>query len=474
MAEHPEVKKRRSLKQILRGGLYNAVFQPGLSRWVLLAVAAFVFMLSALYLTGGTDFREDPSALVPRSAEVYLETRDLGTLLKNVAAWKVWRPEHRATGQEVHNTDLEKEVANAISRFVPGLPTSQPLGWMNNSKGAAWCVSSNDGAAKPSWGLYLRLDDVSAALNDAQIEQGMKLELIKGTRDNGVFVLTGQGGGRLCIGVVNPWIILSADEKLAEFALDAKRRPSQSLAGAGLVPKWKRGYSLRGIASPAASSALTERLGASFVANWFAPEARMAFTAKSGRSGEVETSFSVVSMNDRIGGGGFWPLFFVVMLVLALVSLALIFAVLLAMLGWGGWLKLAAAKAGIAPAGKPVQVSPSAAFQQDSGMAAAKAKKDASELSEPTVATVSATVNEDDTTSLSREAHTNEAQYSGRQEVPVTAEVVESDPVLVDEQQEGDAEEQAKSEFGINPDSGTVAESDDAVSGSDTNEGKRE
>lgn len=439
MAEHPEV-KRRSLKQIVRGGLYNAVFQPGLSRWLLLAVAAFIFMLSALYLTSSVDFREDPSALVPRSADAYVETRNLGTLLKNVAAWKIWRPEHRATGQEVHSTDLEKEVAAVISRQVPGLPITTPLRWMTESTGAALCVSAEGEASSvASWALYLRLDDAASALNDIEIEPGMKLELGKGTRDNGVFLLTGPGGGRLSIGVIAPWLILSADDKLADFALEAKRRPSQSLAGTKIVPRWKRGAAVRGVVNPSYRPIVGETLGGPFVSNWFASDARMVFTAKSGRSGEVETAFSVVALNDRVGGGGFWPFFFIIGLVLAILSLAVILAVLLAMLGWGGWLKIAAAKAGIVPAAKPEQVVPSAAFQHDSGM---------------------------------RHAGGNDAPEE--REAPVTAEIVEQDILATTIPDSPVMDESEKFEFGIKTES---EKQDDAVeenTESDTNESKNE
>ena len=364
MTAHSEVKKR-SLKQIVGGWFYRIVTQPGWPRWVALAVAAFLFMLSALYLTRSTDYREDPSALMPRSADVYAETRDLAGLLKTVAAWRVWHPDRRGTGQE-SRTELEKDLAGLISARVGGLPINPPLRWMSASLGAGWCISRGEDGAE-SWALYLRLDDPAAALKEIEVEPGMTLQTPQGWREgDGVFSLTGQGGS-VSFGIAGPWLILSGDDKLPNFALDAKRRPSQSLAGTGIVPKWRRTSSVRGMFNPSYASAQGKSFGPSFVANWLSPDARITYTALLGRSGGVEAYFNTAELSDRSVGGGLWPLFLILMGVVALCSIGVIFAILLVMVGWGGWFKAMAVRAGIAPSKIPDRVNTSAAFKQDSG-----------------------------------------------------------------------------------------------------------
>lgn len=366
MTAHPDVKKR-SLKQILGGWFYSIVTRPGWPRWATLAVAAFLFMLSALYLTRSTDYREEPSALVPRSADVYAETRDLSGLLKTVGAWRVWHPDRRGSGQEAR-TELEKDLAGLISAHVGGLPINPPLRWMSASLGAGWCVSRNE-TGPESWALYLRLDDPAAALKEVEVEPGMTLEVLAGARTgDGVFSLAGKDGGIVYFGIVGPWLIVSGDEKLPTFALEAKRRPSQSLGGSGIVPKWRRSASVRGVFHPGYAMAQGRSFGPSFVTNWLSPDARVTYTAILGRSGGVETYSNTVELTDRTGAGGWWPLFLIIMGILAIVSLGVIFTILLVMVGWGGWFKALAIKAGIAPAGTPARVEPSRAFKQDSGI----------------------------------------------------------------------------------------------------------
>ena len=365
MTAHPEV-KTRSLKQIVGGWFYRIVTQPGWPRWVALAVAAFLFMLSALYLTRSTDYREDPSALMPRSADVYAETRDLSGLLKTVGAWRVWHPDRRGTGQE-SRTELEKDLAGLISARVGGLPINPPLRWMSASLGAGWCISRNEDGTE-SWALYLRLDDPAAALKEIEVEPGMALQKPQGWRDgDGLFSLTGQGGS-VHFGIAGPWLILSGDDKLPKFALEAKRRPSQSLAGTGIVPKWRRSSSVRGLFNPSYASAQSQLFGPSFVTNWLSPDARVTYTALLGRSGGVETYFNTAELSERSIGGGLWPLFLIIMGMVALCSICVIFAILLVMVGWGGWFKAMAVRAGIAPAKTPDRVSSSNAFKQDSGI----------------------------------------------------------------------------------------------------------
>ncbi len=374
MTTQPETKKR-SLKTILVGWICRIVVRPGWTRWVALAVAAVLFVLSAFYLTRSTDYREDPSALVPRSADVYAETRDLSSLLKTAGAWTLWHADRRGDGTEARN-DLEKELAARISARVGGLPINPPLRWMASSLGAAWCVSREapDGGADgaDSWALYLRLEDPAAVLGEIEVEPGITLETVQGGRGgDGVFSLAGKDG-TVFVGIVGPWLIFSGDDKLPAFALEAKRRPSLSLAGSEMLPAWRRGAGLRGLVNPSSSAARSPAFAPAFVTDWLSPAARVVYTAVLGRSGGAELRLATAELTDSAPGAALWPVMFVLMAALAVASLAVIFAILLVMVGWGGWLKALAVKAGAAPASAPERVEPSRAFREDAGADAEK------------------------------------------------------------------------------------------------------
>ncbi len=369
MTTQPEPKKR-PLKKILGEWIYRALARPGWTRRIALAAAAALFALSALYLTGTSDYREDPSALVPRSADVFAETRDLPLLLKTAGAWRIWRPERRGDGAEARS-ELERDLAGLVSARVGGLPLGAPLRWMAAARGAAFCVSrgsgEEEGGGEASWALYLLLGDPASALREIEIEPGMTLTVVQGGRDtDGVFSLAGRDG-TAALGIVGPWLIFSGDEKLPAFALEAKRRPSLSLAGAGVLPHWSRSAGLRGLVNPSSAAARRSAFGPAFADEWLAPGARLAYTAVLGKNGGVETRLASVELTDAAPGAALGPVVFLLMAVLAVASLAVIFAILLVMVGWGGWLKALALRGGIAPAPAPERVEPSRAFREDSG-----------------------------------------------------------------------------------------------------------
>lgn len=355
---------KRSFKQILGGWFYGILFKPGWPRWAMLAVVAVLFMLAALGLTGGTDYREDPSALVPRSAQSYVETNNLDHLLRNVGAWRLWDEKRRRPNTEQYN-QLHVDIAGLLGERVQGLGT-RLISILASTARAAYCVNQDEQGGE-SWALFMQLEDPNSILNDLAVEQNMNLEVVEGTKDNGVLKLTGSGDGELYFGVVKPWLIISSADILPKFALGSARRPTHSMANSGILPKWKRGNSLRGVYNPAFHADKTNLSAYSIITGWMAPEMRINFTS-SFRNG-LETTFNAGMLSEKARGGGLWPLFWVLLLLLALICLVLAFVIILVMVGWGGWLKTTAMRAGISPAKEPGAVDPSEAFKEDAGIA---------------------------------------------------------------------------------------------------------
>lgn len=375
-----------ALKQFVCGWLYRIVTLPGWHRWLALAAAAFLFMLSALWLTQGTDYREDPSALVPRSADLYAETRDLAGFLKTAGAWTLWREDRRGTESESRNA-LERELAALVSARVGGLPVNPPLRWMGASRGAAWSVSRNGAEGAPgteSWALYLKLENPGDALGEIEVEPGMTLETTQGERSgDGVFAVRARDGTAAYAGVVGPWLILSGDAKLPEFALEAKGKPGVSLAGSGMLPPWRRAAGLRGVVNPSyTAAAALPALGGGFAADWLSPGARIAYTSTLGKNGGVEINFTTVELREQSPGTGLWPLVSLVVALVALASLAVVLGIVLVMIGWGGWFKAMAVKTGAEPAEAPEKVETSPAFAEDAAAASESAAREEPEMHE--------------------------------------------------------------------------------------------
>lgn len=359
--------KRNGVRQRVGGWFFRTICRQGWRQWAMLAAAVVVFVLAVLALTGGTDYREDPSALTPRSVDMYMETRDLPALLKNVGAWKVWKEERRTAAGEERN-QLQVDIAGLISERVAGMSTSSPMRWLAAATRAAYCLSNAPAEeGGESWALFIEMANPSDALAEIGVERGMTVETLRGTKDGGVFKLTGPAAGELYFGVVAPWLIISSQARLPEFAMDSVRKPAFSLANSGLMPGWKRGTTLRGVYSPASQSVAGEPTPAVIIKGWMASDVRVTYLARVGKSG-LETTFGAEFLSDRIRGGGLWPLFSVILFIVAIIAIVAAFAVLLAMVGWGGWLKAKAVKAGVMPASGPVSVEPSEAFQEDSGM----------------------------------------------------------------------------------------------------------
>jgi hypothetical protein len=361
MTAHPV--EKRKLKQKAGNWLYGIIFKPGWPRWVLLGLVVLLFLLSALAVTGGTDYREDPSALAPRSAQAYVETNTLDPLLRTMGTWRLWNAERRSSGQEQYN-QIQVDIGGLLSERVAGLGTL-PLRWIAAAGKAAYCVNNDENDVE-SWALFLQVGDPVQLLSELLVDQGLRVETVEGTQENGIVRVTGQGDGALYLGLLQPGLIVSSADTLPKFAFASVKRPAFSLASSGLLPGWKSGAAVRGVYNPAYHAAAASLSAYSIVAGWMAPDMRINFISPF-RNG-VETTMNAEVFTDKVKGGGLWPLVWILLLLVALVCLVVAFAIVLAMIGWGGWLKVMAMRAGIMPAPAPLPVDPSPAFKEDAGM----------------------------------------------------------------------------------------------------------
>lgn len=350
--------------------LYSVAIRPGWPRRILLAAAVIIFILCVIAVRSGIDYRRDPSALVPRSARVFLETREIGPLLTNVGDWKIWRDDKRVTsGSEW----LQVGLATHVGGKVTGLGTRLPLLWLNGAHKAAFAMVESDNGPAPSWALYLETPNASAVVRDIGIEAGLKLENAREAGPN-IYTLTGYGEGRLILGVVEPWLIISSDTKLPKFAVENAGRTGFSIARADVLPDWRRDTSVRGVVDPAYAaehSELSKLLPT--MGGWLEPQARVGVSVGVRDDGKVSVALATGLMADKASGGGIWTLLRFILGIVAILCLILVALILLVMIGWGGWLRFAAAKAGIAPAKEPEAVEPSPAFKEDAGGASTPA-----------------------------------------------------------------------------------------------------
>ncbi len=347
--------------------LYGMAFKSGWTRWVFLGVAAALFIAIAAIICGGTDYRRDPSALVPRSAALYAETRDLGTLLKNTAGWNVWR-EIKRDGVDRAN-QMPVAFAEMIGAKVGGLGTRLPLAWLAGAQKAAIGFAEGESGKPESWAIYLEIPEADKSLADLRIEPGLTLTKASGAGAGGVYVLSGSGDGKLYLGVMSPWLIVSSDDLLPNFAIDSLRLPSSTLANSDVLPGWRRDTAVRGMFNP---RYLSSRPGPAtplgVLGNWMVDEARWSFAAGVTKDGTMDVKYAGSVMMGQAGGGGvLWPVVKFILFLIAVLCLVLVLGTLSIMIGLGGWYKFLAVKAGLAPRPAPASVEPSAAFQEDSG-----------------------------------------------------------------------------------------------------------
>lgn len=374
MAEETSDKKR-PMHIVAASWLLGLLSRPGWPRRVVLAAAIVIFLVIMAVFFSGTDYKNDPAALATKYASFFIETRDTDLLLKNVGSWKLWSPARRAQAGDKRN-QTQESVADSLGNKVSGLGTRLPLSWLTSAKMSAFALAEGEqdtGKAggkdagkegEKSWILFLQVPNPASAIDEIKLERTLKLDPIPGS--NALYELSGTGDGKLVLGAMAPWLMISSDVKLPKFAQGIKSRPSQSLAGAGLLPDWKRNMSVRGMADPAYLAGRHDLSPLLFgLATWIEPKARLGFTARVDSEGGVETVSSIGMLSEQSGGGGAWPLIAFLLFVLALFCLLVVLATLLLIIGWGGWLKAAAARAGIVPARDPAQVEPSPAFKED-------------------------------------------------------------------------------------------------------------
>ncbi|MCC8191049.1 MAG: hypothetical protein LIP77_10525 [Planctomycetes bacterium] len=350
----------------LFGALVGLASTKGWRRWALLALSLMVFAFALCFLFGGPSYEKDPSALVPRSAGLYAETRDMDAMLRTVSAWGLWRDERRTTidGQW---SQLQVDVAGAIGDNVAGLGTRLPLAWLTNSKNAAWVVAGGDEEPE-SWALFLHLESPADELSAMAVEPGLQLTELAGTRTDGVFSLSGEGNGQLFFGVIGPWLIVSSSDVLPFFAFEGRKKPALSLANSRILDPWTWGMVLRAVVDPNRADVLP-RLGRALgTPEWIAPDARLAVkSSKLEKGGRAVFSVASRRLGQPSHHGFLRWLGRLIWVVLGVTALAAIAMTLLCMIGWSAWLKAAAIRAGIRHAPQPAAPEPSPAFVEDIG-----------------------------------------------------------------------------------------------------------
>ncbi|MCC8116842.1 MAG: hypothetical protein LIP18_06775, partial [Planctomycetes bacterium] len=353
----------RGFGQRMGAWLYRVVFLAGWRRWAALVAALLLLLLAVLVFTSRTDYREDPSALTPRSVEFYAEARELDTLFRTVGDWTLWT--RGGDGLvEIRWNKVQQELATIIGDEVEGLGDSKPILWLSSASRAAYCVAPADENEGESWALFLNVPQPMTVMAELGIERG--LSVTQG--DDGVYALTGRGEGVLYFAVVDPWLVISSSGKLPKFAIDSLRTPAVTLAYSGILPKWRRGADIRGVLNPHYRASHSDIPAYAIVSSWMAPDIRINFSTRVGKSGGMETYFNYNVLSERVKGSGVWPLILLVTGVVALGALVIVIAILLTMIGWGGWLKMLAARAGIRPASAPSPVHHSTAFREDAGL----------------------------------------------------------------------------------------------------------
>lgn len=357
---------KRAFKK-MGGWLYSLMVRPGWTRLFMLAAAIILFLVLFFLAWPSVDYRRDPSALAPRSAFLYAETRDLANLFAESGTWPLWTRERRLPTGEPW-TQLQVDFAGMVGRRVEGLGTRLPLSWLNASKMAAVCLAPGDNDGETSWALYLDFPAYEAALAEMRVEPDLLLNPVPGIA--GVYELSSKkSAGKLYFGVKAPWFVISSHAKLPQFAVGSAERPSFSLAYAGIVPGWPRGAALRGCVDP--SRILADAASAplkSALETWLAPDARIGFSYRINDDGGMTASYQVHFLSEQIAGGGIWPLVRLLLGLAAILVLGLIGAIILCMIGWGGWLKFLAVRSGVVPASAPAQPTLSEAFREDAGM----------------------------------------------------------------------------------------------------------
>lgn len=365
MSEQPGGMEKTA-KKTIGGRFLNIILTPGWWRRLLTLLAIVLIAIAAAILLNLKKYRNDPSALVPPSASLYIEAKELDPLLKMVNAWDLWRDERRAE----RPNQLHFDIAAGIGSQVQGLGPRLPIHWLNEAKNGAFVIlkgSAED--EKDTWALFLQMDNPAAALDALRLESspGM-LEILQQRRNgDGVHRLTDGLGGQLTLAVIAPWLVLSPRDTLPLYAWDCTTKTQPTLARSKMVPKFPFSKKVRGIFDPVSSSFSYRSAGTAIFSQWIGENTRVGFTASLGTNGNVDVAFSPVVYTNKMSGGGVGAIFSVLFVLLGLIALVFVVGVVMALIG-GGWLKTRALRAGVRPAAKPAVAEPSPAFKEDAGV----------------------------------------------------------------------------------------------------------
>lgn len=351
-----------------RGGfsawLFGSVFRSGWRRRIVLVVAVALFFLIVASINDDVDYQRDPSALVPRDAAAYFETRDLKVILKNAAMWPLWNEERRAAGDEQWN-HIQAAAAGILRDNVHGFGSRLPLSWLESARRAALAIGTADPESPRAWTLLFEVPSPAKTLREIRQEPG--LSVVKLNDNDNLAEVSGNDARSIYVGAVGPWLVVSSTPAPLLFAVDAVRKPALTLGAAGVLNEWRSDASLRGVFDPAAAVLASPNDHISRMAGWMRPEARVAVSSALDDSGLKLVRLEQTFLGAPPPGSWLWTIVKFILSIVALGCLLLAAAILLAMLGWAGWLKALAVKTGIQPADAPKAVEPSAAFREDAG-----------------------------------------------------------------------------------------------------------
>ncbi len=364
MADVTEGKKGKSMFSWLIGN----VFRPGWRRWLIFIIALALFLILVSFLRGGADYKRDPSALVSRSALVYLESRNIDAAMRNAGTWRLWNEERRAAGDEQWN-HIQALLAGAISDKVHGLGSRLPLGWLTVSDTAALAILEPVSDGSNAWIMFVKVPNPQTSVKELRQEPGVTVSPYR-EADN-LFEITGNDNSTLSVATIGPWLVVSSSFEPLLFAAEAMRRPGASLSTSLSLPSWRGDGAIRGMIDPkfALADPTTTNAPLARLVGWMEKDSRFIFSVKTDKESHIQLEGTFASLGETKSDTWVWTIIKIILKIVALLCLLLAAAIIMVMLGWGGWLKALAVKAGVQPAERPIPVEPSVAFKEDAGVA---------------------------------------------------------------------------------------------------------
>ncbi len=349
--------------------LIGNVFRPGWRRWLIFVIALAVFLILVSFLRGGVDYKRDPGALVSRNALFYLEAKNIDAAMRNAGMWSLWNDERRAAGDEQWN-HIQALLAGAISDKVHGLGSRLPLGWLTSSDTAALAVLEPVTNGQNAWILFVKVPNPQTSVKELRQEPGVTVSPYR--EANNLFEITGNDNSTLSVATVGPWLVVSSSFEPLLFAAEAVRRPGVSLSSSLTLPNWRGDGALRGMLDPKFALAdTTSTAPLARLVGWMEKDSRFVFSIKTDKESRLQVDGAFAKLGETKSDTWLWSFIKFILKIVALLCLLLAAAIILVMLGWGGWLKTLAVKTGIHPKDKPKNIEPSEAFKEDAGVAVA-------------------------------------------------------------------------------------------------------